>query len=69
MSEREVAGLVGLDAGGRAMLIAGHEQFGLSGRGWNRVLKVARTCADLDGSEAVADRHVDEALSLRRRGA
>jgi magnesium chelatase family protein len=69
MSEREVAGLAGLDTGGRAALIAGHERHGLSGRGWNRVLKVARTCADLDGSEAVEDRHVDEALSLRRRGA
>ena len=69
MSEREVAGLVGLDAGGRAALVAGHERFGLSGRGWNRVLKVARTCADLDRSEAVENHHVDEALALRRRGA
>ncbi len=69
MSEREIADLLDLDADARSSLIAGHERLGLSGRGWNRVLKVARTCADLDGSRPVAGRHVDEAMSLRRRGA
>ncbi len=69
MSERETVDLVDIDDGGRRTLIAAHESLGLSGRGWNRVLKVARTCADLEGSTTVADRHVDEAISLRRRGA
>jgi magnesium chelatase family protein len=68
MSEHETVELVDLDDGGREVLVAAHESLGLSGRGWNRVLKVARTCADLDGSAAVVDRHVDEAISLRRRG-
>jgi magnesium chelatase family protein len=49
------------------MLITGHGDHGLSGRGWNRVIKVARTCADLDGSRSVGADHVGEALSLRRR--
>jgi len=69
MSERETVELIDLDQSGRATLMSAHESLGLSGRGWNRVLKVARTCADLDASRVVADRHVDEALALRRRGA
>ncbi len=68
MSEREIADHAGMDSGAKASLVAGHERLGLSGRGWVRVLKVARTCADLDGSRPVSARHVDEALALRRRG-
>jgi magnesium chelatase family protein len=45
----------------------GHEKLGLSGRGWDRVLRVARTIADLEGAEAVDDDHVGEALNMRRR--
>jgi magnesium chelatase family protein len=41
---------------------------GLSGRGRDRVLRVARTVADLAGSESVSAEDVAEALSLRRRG-
>ncbi|MFN2524869.1 MAG: hypothetical protein ABR505_01175 [Actinomycetota bacterium] len=37
----------------------------VSGRGLNRLLRIARTLADLDGSEEVTDEHVGEALSLR----
>ncbi|HEX2129397.1 MAG TPA: YifB family Mg chelatase-like AAA ATPase [Solirubrobacterales bacterium] len=39
----------------------------LSGRGRARVLRVARTIADLDDSDSIEERHVHEALSLRRR--
>jgi len=49
------------------LLAEGHERVGLSGRGWDRVLRVARTIADLAGSERVGDVHVSEALMLRRR--
>ena len=42
---------------------------GLSGRGRERVIRLARTLADLDGRERIAIEHVDEALSLRRRDA
>jgi magnesium chelatase family protein len=40
---------------------------GLSGRGRERVIRLARTLADLDERERVGSEHVEEALSLRRR--
>jgi len=55
------------DAEGAALLSRAAETLGLSARGWRRVLRVARTIADLDGSPAVRRRHVAEAVSLRGR--
>lgn len=57
-----------LGPGAERMLADGHEQLGLSGRGWDRVLRVARTIADLAGADEIATEHVGTALSLRRRG-
>ena len=42
------------------------DQMGLSGRGHDRVLRVARTIADLLGEEEIATEHVAEALNYRR---
>ena len=67
MTEEELAEHVRLDAEGAAALAAAHGEVGLSGRGWNRVLKVARTLADLAGLEGTGLDQVDAALSLRRR--
>ncbi|MFV0512987.1 MAG: YifB family Mg chelatase-like AAA ATPase [Jhaorihella sp.] len=53
------------DAEGRALLIRAAERFGLSARGYHRVLRVARTIADLDQSADVRRGHVAEALSFR----
>ncbi len=39
--------------------------FGLSGRGHARALRVARTIADLDGAERIAEAHLAEALAWR----
>ena len=44
------------------------ETFELSGRGFDRALKVARTIADLDASERVSAEHVSEALGYRGSG-
>ena len=38
---------------------------GLSARAYTRVLRLARTIADLDGKDAIAPAHVAEAISLR----
>ena len=54
------------DADGRALLSDAADRLKLSARGYHRVLRVARTLADLDGSEGVRRVHVAEALSYRR---
>jgi magnesium chelatase family protein len=54
------------DADGRKLLTDAAERLHLSARGWHRILRVARTIADLDGSAGVRRLHVAEALSYRR---
>jgi magnesium chelatase family protein len=51
---------------GRALLTRAAERLRLSARGYHRVLRVARTLADLEGAPIVARRHIAEALSYRR---
>ena len=53
------------DADGRDILMRAAERFGLSARGYHRVLRVARTIADLDLSDEVRHPHVAEALAYR----
>ena len=54
------------DEVGRALLRQASERMHLSARGYHRVLRVARTLADLEGREEVRRVHVAEALSYRR---
>lgn len=53
------------DAAGQKLLREASERLQLSARGFHRVLKIARTIADLDGAETVATPHLAEALSYR----
>lgn len=53
------------DADGKQLLRKVAERFGLTARGYHRVLRVARTIADLEGSDAVRRNHVAEATSFR----
>ena len=53
------------DDEGRALLLKVAERFGLSARGYHRVLRVARTIADLEGVADVRKPHVAEAVSFR----
>ena len=49
----------------RRLLETAMERFGLSARAWHRILRLARTIADLDGATDIATRHLTEALSYR----
>ena len=54
-----------LDSSGRRILSAAVQRLSLSARGYDRVRKVARTIADLEGSENIQGDHVAEALQFR----
>jgi len=54
------------DEAGRTLLRAAAEKLRFSARGYHRVLRLARTLADLEGSDAVRKVHVAEAVSYRR---
>jgi len=56
-----------LDEAGRSLVRAAMRQLGLSARAYHRVLKLARTVADLAGSERIEVVHLAEALQYRRR--
>ena len=55
------------DAGARALLVKAAEQMALSARACHRVMKVARTIADLDNADSIARVHAAGALNYRFR--
>ncbi|MCF8499174.1 MAG: ATP-binding protein, partial [Rhodospirillum sp.] len=54
------------DHAGQSLLVEATERLRLSARAYHRILRVARTIADLDGAEGVGRLHVAEALAYRR---
>ncbi|MEP5758039.1 MAG: YifB family Mg chelatase-like AAA ATPase, partial [Litoreibacter sp.] len=54
-----------LDTQGQALLGKAADQFSLSARSYHRVLRVARTIADLDGAPSVKSHHIAEAIGYR----
>ncbi|HST27420.1 MAG TPA: YifB family Mg chelatase-like AAA ATPase [Rudaea sp.] len=66
LSNREVLRDCALAKSDRSLLERALDKLGLSARAYHRVLRVARTIADLDGSERVATAHLTEAIQYRR---
>ncbi|HET9274450.1 MAG TPA: YifB family Mg chelatase-like AAA ATPase [Gemmatimonadales bacterium] len=65
MSARDVRRHCALEPGGEAVLRAAVERLGLSARACHRVLKVARTIADLAGCDGIGPIHLREAIQYR----
>jgi magnesium chelatase family protein len=63
--EREIERICEVDGKGRELLVHAMKTWNLSMRGFKRVMKVARSIADLDGSPAVRPDHLAEALQYR----
>jgi magnesium chelatase family protein len=65
LSSADLERVAGLDAEGHRLIEAAVTRLGLSARAFSKVLRVARTVADLDGEAAIRDTHVTEAIQGR----
>lgn len=65
MSSRLVRKYCAVSPAGKALLKVAMERLGLSARAYDRILKVARTIADLDNSENIQTEHLAEAINFR----
>ena len=67
LSPSEIDEYVQLGEGEQQLLQLAQQRLNLSARGYHRVLRVARTIADLADSESITSAHVSEALSYRSK--
>ncbi len=65
MTPDQIARFCALDDAGDALMSQAFDRMGLSARSHDRILRVARTIADLDGAEAIAPDHLAEAIQYR----
>ena len=65
MSSSDIKKYCKLDKQSTELLKESFEKLNLSARAYNRILKVARTIADLDGSENITAKHIAESLQYR----
>ena len=65
MGARELRAHCQVEAAGERLLELAINRLGLSARAYTRILKVARTIADLDGASPIGAHHVSEAIQYR----
>jgi len=65
MTQAQVKKFCKLDAASESILSTAFERLNLSARAYSRILKVARTIADLDGAVDILPEHISEAVSYR----
>ncbi|MGA2265996.1 MAG: hypothetical protein ABSH10_06140 [Phycisphaerae bacterium] len=66
MSPRQVRQFCKLDEAGEALLKQAMTELGLSARAHDKILRIARTIADLEAAESIAPHHLAEAIQYRR---
>jgi len=67
MGVTEVREFCGVDTAGRSLLRAAMQQLGMTARSYHRILKLARTIADLEGAPDIKTHHLAEAIQYRPR--
>jgi magnesium chelatase family protein len=65
MTTRQLRKFCALDAASLGLMKSAMESLGLSARAHDRILRMARTIADLDGSEPIQAAHLTEAINYR----
>jgi len=65
MSKQEFDSFCKLDENGNQIIKKAMDSMGLSARAYDRILKVARTIADLDESQTIEAQHLAEAIQYR----
>lgn len=65
MSSKTLKGICSIDAAGKELLKTAMDRLGLSARAYDRILKVARTIADLDNQKNIQTQHLAEAIQYR----
>jgi magnesium chelatase family protein len=65
MAVKQIRKFCALDEASKELLKTAMERLNLSARAYDRILKVARTIADLDGLEAIKGEHISEAIQYR----
>ena len=65
MSSKQLRSICRINDAGQALLKTAMEKLSLSARAYDRILKVARTIADLEGSDDIQNEHLAEAIQFR----
>lgn len=65
LSDKHMNQLCALDNASKELMLAAARKFGISARGYNKIIKVSRTIADLASSDQILVEHISEALHYR----